>query len=215
MSNTIRLILVDDHELVRAGLVQFFSLSPDIRVVAEASNGAMLLEKLCTTAADLILLDLSMPGLCDSDLITHLRSAYPALPILVLSMHNQTQTVLRALKAGASGFISKNCSPQELKDAIRKIIATGKYLSPDIAQQIALATATGHPATETPLGRLSERELQIFHLLAEGASVGDIAHRLSISDKTVSTHKSNLLRKLALKNIAELVRYAVNYKLHR
>jgi len=206
----IRLMVVDDHELVRAGLIQYLGLSPDVKVVAEAGDGATLLEKLRTTPVDLLLLDLNMPGLCDADLIARLRSAYPDLPILVLSMHNETQTVMRAMKAGASGYISKNCMPPVLLDAIRRVVATGKYLPPNVAEQLAFASA--RTRSDDPLVALSDREQQIYRLLVQGESIGDIARQLCISDKTVSTHKSNLLNKLGLKNVAELVRHSLTRK---
>ncbi|MCK9201853.1 MAG: response regulator transcription factor [Gallionella sp.] len=206
----IRLMVVDDHELVRAGLIQYLGLCPDVSVVAEAGDGATLLEKLRTTPVDLVLLDLNMPGLCDADLIARLHSAYPALAILVLSMHNETQTVMRAMKAGASGYISKNCMPSALLDAIRKVMATGKYLPPNVAEQLAFASACTRSGD--PLETLSEREQQIYRLLVQGESIGDIARQLCISDKTVSTHKSNMLNKLGLRNVAELVRHSLTRK---
>lgn len=206
----IRLMVVDDHDLVRAGLTQFLGLCPDVQVVAEAGDGATMLEKLRTTPVDLVLLDLNMPGLCDADLVARLRSLYPALPILVLSMHNETQTVMRAMKAGASGYISKNCLPPVLLDAIRKVMETGKYLPPNVAEQLAFASACTR--SDDPLEVLSDREQQIYRMLVNGESIGDIARQLCISDKTVSTHKSNLLNKLGLKNVAELVRHSMTRK---
>ncbi|HEX5364320.1 MAG TPA: response regulator transcription factor [Gallionella sp.] len=209
----IRLMIADDHELVRAGLSQYLDLSPDVKVIAEASDGTTLLEKLRSTPVDLVLLDLNMPGLSDADLIMRLRSAYPDLLILVLSMHNEVQTVLRAMKAGASGFISKNCTPPALLNAIRKVSATGKYLPPEIAEQLAFASTGPHSDSSDPLAMLSQREQQIFRLLVTGVAINEIAEQLCISDKTVSTHKSNLLNKLGLKNIAELVHFAVSHRL--
>lgn len=206
----IRLMVVDDHDLVRAGLTQFLGLCPDVKVVAEAGDGAAMLEKLRTTPVDLVLLDLNMPGLCDADLVARLRSLYPALPILILSMHNETQTVMRAMKAGASGYISKNCQPTVLLDAIRKVVETGKYLPPNVAEQLAFASACTR--SDDPLEVLSDREQQIYRMLVNGESIGDIARQLCISDKTVSTHKSNLLNKLGLKNVAELVRHSMTRK---
>jgi len=203
----IRLMVVDDHDLVRAGLIQFLSLAPDVKVVAEAGNGVTMLEKLRTTEVDLVLLDLNMPGLSDADLIVRLRGLYPNLPILVLSMHSETQIVMRAMKAGASGYISKNCQPPVLLDAIRKVIATGKYLPPNVAEQLAFASACTR--SNDPLKVLSDREQQIYRMLVQGENIGDIARQLCISDKTVSTHKSNLLNKLGLKNVAELVRHSL------
>jgi DNA-binding NarL/FixJ family response regulator len=204
----IRLLITDDHELVRAGLVQYLSMSPDIKVVAEASNGNELLQKLHTGIPDLLLLDLSMPGESGVALISHIKSAYPDLLILVLSMHNDVKTVLQAMKAGASGFICKDCSPQILLEAIRKVVATGKYLNPLMAEQLAYAsTSAGTTDIEFIL---SDRELEIYRMIVEGKSINEIASQLYISSKTVSTHKSHLLTKLGLKNIAELVRYAMD-----
>jgi len=141
---TIRLVVIDDNELVRTGLVQYLGMSPGIEVVAEAANGIELLEKLRSTSADLLLLDMTMPGISGEDLIKHIKSIYPDLRILVLSMHNEIQVISRAMKAGASGYISKDCPPQVLLEAVRKTIETGKYLNPAIAGQLAYtATLTG------------------------------------------------------------------------
>lgn len=209
MGTIIRLILADDHELVRAGLVQFLGSSPGIKIVAEASGGTELLEKLSTNQADLLLLDMTMPGISGEGLIASIRSAWPDMLILVLGMHNETQVVLRAMKAGASGYICKDCSPQTLLEAIRKVVVTGKYLDPAMVERLAYATASTVPSAQV----LSERELQVFHLIVEGKSISEIARQLFISDKTASTHKCNIHSKLGLKNVAELVRYAIEHKL--
>jgi len=207
----IRLVITDDHKLVREGLIQFLGMSPDIEVVAEAASGDELLEKLRIITPDLLLLDLTMPGKSGVDLLGYVKSLYPALAIMVLSMHNEVSVVMRAMKAGASGYICKDCSPQTLLEAIRKVVATGKYLSPQMAEQLAYASASSEPDNIELI--LSERELEIFRLMVEGKTVGEIAEQLFISDKTVSTHKSNLLNKLSLRNIADLVRYAIEHKL--
>jgi DNA-binding NarL/FixJ family response regulator len=207
----IRLLITDDQELVRAGLVQYLGMSPDIEVVAEAANGVQLLKKLSTTQVDLLLLDLSMPGECGNELIAHVRKIYPGLLILVLSMYDEVNTVLHAMKAGASGYITKDCSPQTLLEAIRKIVATGKYLSPVMAEQLAFASTLHAPDNIELI--LSDRELEIFHLLVQGKSIGEIANQLCISDRTVSTHKSHLLGKLGFKNTVELVRYSMQREL--
>lgn len=207
----IHLFVADDHDLVRAGLVEYVGLSPDIEVVGEAASGDELLEKLQTTFADMLLLDLIMPGLCGTELISRVRSSYPGMRILVLSMHNETRVVLRALRGGASGFICKDCKPQILLEAIRKVSITGKYLSPAMAEQIAFFSG---PIEQDPIELiLSGRERQIFHLIVDGKKIQEIAKELAISDKTVSTHKYNLLNKLGLKSVAELVRYAMQEKL--
>lgn len=207
----IRLAITDDHELVRAGLVQYLGMSPDIEIVAEAANGDELLEKLRTIQLDLLLLDMSMPGKNGVDLISHIKSIYPDLLIMVLSMHDEVDTVMGAIKAGASGYICKSCSPQTLLEAVRKIVATGKYLSPQMAEQMVYASVSPDPGNIGLI--LSDRELEVFRLIVEGKSVSEIADQLFISDKTVSTHKCHLLGKLELKGVADLVRYAIEHKL--
>lgn len=207
----IRLAITDDHELVRAGLVQFVGASPGFEVVAEATNGDELLAILRTTQIDLLLLDMSMPGISGEELIARIKSSYPDMHILVLSMHNEIQVVLRAIKAGASGYICKDCSPQILLEAIRKVVATGKYLEPAMAERLVYAAVYPDPNNIELI--LSERELEIFRLIVEGKSVSEIAEQLFISDKTVSTHKCNIHSKLGLKSVAELVRYAIEHKL--
>ena len=207
----IRLAITDDHELVRAGLVQFVGASPGFEVVAEATNGDELLAILRATQIDLLLLDMSMPGISGEELIARIKSTYPDMHILVLSMHNEIQVVLRAIKAGASGYICKDCSPQILLEAIRKVVATGKYLEPAMAERLVYAAVYPDPNNIELI--LSERELEIFRLIVEGKSVSEIAEQLFISDKTVSTHKCNIHSKLGLKSVAELVRYAIEHKL--
>lgn len=206
-----RLMITDDHELVRSGLVQFMATFPDVQVVAEANCGADLLEKLRSVQVDVLLLDLVMPGICGAELVARVKGGNPNLRILVLSMHNDTQTVLRAMKAGASGYITKNCSPQTLLDAVRKVAATGKYLDPEMAERLAFASSSAD-VDDVEL-TLSEREMQIFRLIVEGKCIKAIANELSISDKTVSTHKAHILAKLGLKSVADLVRYAMQGKL--
>ncbi len=208
-----RLMVTDDHELIRSGLVQFLSTLPDIQVVAEASCGAETLEKLRVNNIDLLLLDLTMPGISGVELVSRVRSAYPNLRILVLSMHSDTQTVLRTMKAGASGYITKNSSPQKLLEAIRKVVVSGKFLDADMAEQLAFASSSA-PSPEGDVDLiLSEREMQIFRLIVDEKCIKEMANELSISDKTVSTHKAHILAKLGLKSVADLVRYAIQGKL--
>ncbi|MBI3480482.1 MAG: response regulator transcription factor [Nitrosomonadales bacterium] len=207
----IKLAVVDDYELIRAGLVQCLNLAPEIEVVAEASSGAELLDSLRVTRPDLVLLDMVMPNMSGSNLIAHVKSLYPKLPILAISMHNDANTVIRAMKAGASGYLCKDCSPQIMVSAIRKVMETGKYLSPLMSEQLAYAVTSSDPANGS--NALSDREFEIYRLIVEGKSVSDIARQLFISDKTVSTHKSHILSKLGLRNVAELVRYALQREL--
>lgn len=146
----IRLMIIDNHDLVRTGLSQYFDRQPDITVAAEAANGDELLEKLKTVPADILLLDMAMPGLSGADLISNIRKLYPSIHILVLSMRDEAQVVLSAMKAGASGYICKNYSLQTLHEAIREVMATGKYLSPHIIERLASAsTPTVRDETET------------------------------------------------------------------
>lgn len=148
---TIRLIITDDHELVRTGLIQYLGMSPGIEVVADAANGTELMEKLRSISADLLLLDMSMPGICGENLITHIKNNYPDLRILVLSMHSEIPVVLHAIKAGASGYISKDSPPHVLLEAIQKTIETGQYLNPAMAEQLAYAaTLEDEPTPITP-----------------------------------------------------------------
>lgn len=207
----IRLLITDDHDLVRAGLVQYLGLSPDIEIVGEAATGDQLLQKLPATSADMLLLDLIMPGLCGTELIIKIRNSYPGLRILVLSMHDEPQVAMRALKAGASGYICKDCKPETLLEAIRKVSKTGKYISSAMAEQIAFLPAMTELNQIEHL--LSDREKQIFHLIVAGKNIKEISKKLAISNKTVSTHKFNLLNKLGLKSVADLVRIAIQEKL--
>lgn len=207
----IRLLIADDHELIRAGLTQFLGSSPDIEVVSEASCGAELLEKLRVVKIDLLLLDLFMPGECGVELIAHIKNIYPDIHILVLSAHDETQLVRHALQAGASGYICKTCSSKNMLEAVLRVATTGKFLSPLMAEQMAFSSAC--PASTNIEMILSNRELEILHLIVQGKSVKDIANQLFITDKTVSTHKGNILHKLGLKNIVELVQYVTQRNL--
>ncbi len=207
---SIRLIITDDHDLVREGLIQYLGLAPDIELVGEAANGDELLERLHTTLADMLLLDLIMPGMCGTELISRIKKTYPGLRILVLSMYNEPRVVLRSLRAGASGYICKDCKPLTLLEAIRKVSLTGKYLNPAMAEQLAFFSGTAESESIEVI--LSERERQVFHRIVSGKNTKDIAKELEISDKTVSAHKYNLLNKLGLKSVADLVRYAIEEK---
>ena len=184
---------------------------PDVLVVAEAIDGGEVLDCLCKQPVDLLLLDLNMPGISGADLIRRVRGHWATLPILVLSMHNEPQVAAQMLKAGATGYITKDCEPDLLLAAIRKVASNNRYIAPDIAEKIAFeATST---STEVPHSQLSEREREVFRLLTTGLGVNDIAAKLSISNKTVSTHKLRLMEKLNLSSMADLMRYAMQHKL--
>jgi len=207
----IHLFVADDHAIVRSGLKQIFAMAPDMRVMAEASNGAEVIEGLRTYEPDLLLLDMNMPGISGPDLIARIRTQRPSLPILVLSMHNETQLATRALRAGANGYVTKDCEPEILLAGIRKVASGGKFIAPEMAEKMAFDASS---QSEGPRhARLSDRELEVFRLLVAGLSVNEIAGKICISNKTVSTHKVRLMEKLQINSLAELVMYAMEHNL--
>ncbi|WP_248799863.1 response regulator [Pseudomonas sp. MWU13-2105] len=204
----IRLMVADDHRIMREGLKQLFALVKDFCVVAEAENGAQVLDLLRHTEIDILLLDMTMPGSSGEDLIGRIHAHYPKLPILILSMHNEAHIAQRALRAGASGYMTKDHDPETLLAAIRKVGGGGRYLDPELAEQIALQSSGLSP--ESPSQALSAREFQILRMLAQGLSVNQIAEQLVISNKTVSTHKTRLMEKMCFTTSTDLVRYALS-----
>jgi DNA-binding NarL/FixJ family response regulator len=207
----IRIVIADDHAIVRAGLKQMFAIMPDMEVIAEAIDGESVLETLRHSRNDILLLDLNMPGISGPDLIARIRAHWPKQPVLVLSMHDTAQIASRALKAGADGYVTKDSEPEVLLAAIRKVAAGGRFISSEVAQKMALlATASGDLL---PHNTLSDREFDVFKGLIKGMGVNDIADHLSISNKTVSTHKARLLEKMQMASIAELTRYAMDNQL--
>lgn len=207
----IRLLIADDHALVREGLKRLLALAPDISVAAEAENGGQVLDFVRDNSLDLVLLDMSMSGLSGVDVIAHIRSHAPRLPILVLSMHNEPQVAKRALKAGASGYLTKDSDPETLLAAIRRVAGGGRFVDADLAEQMVFEAAL--PAPQLPHEQLSDREFHILRLLAGGKTVNEIAEALSISNKTVSTHKTRLMQKMQFSSNSDLVKYAVSHDL--
>lgn len=207
----IRILIADDHAIVRGGLKQLFAMVKDIEVAAEAVNGMQAIECLRATPVDLVLLDLTMPGMSGTDLITRLRGLFPELPILVLSMRNEPQVVRQVLKAGASGYLTKDSEPEMLVVAVRKAAAGGRFIDPTLAEQLVFDVE--QPGAAPLHEQLSGRETQILTLLARGRSVNDIAADLMISNKTVSSHKAHLMQKMNFMNNADLVRYAIMHGL--
>lgn len=205
----IRLVITEDHAIVRSGLKQLFALQPDIRVVGEAANGDELLALARNIEMDLLLLDMNMPGISGTSLISRVKALNKELPILILSMHNELQMAMRALKAGANGYITKGSEPEMLIAAIRKVAAGGRYIEPGLAEQMVFDINS--PKQQLPHEVLSDREFEVFRLLAAGKSVNEIAGRLALSNKTVSTYKVRLMEKMQLSSNADLVRYAVLY----
>ena len=208
----IRIVLADDHAIVREGLKRIVGDARDFEVAGEAADGGEVMKAVRELDFDVLVLDLSMPGRSGMELIKLVKSEKPKLRILVLSMHQEMQYAVRAIKSGASGYLTKESAPAQLEAAIRKSAAGGAYISAEVAEQLALGAmpgATGAPPHES----LSDREFEVFRMLVAGDAVSDIAQQLNLSVKTVSTHKANLMQKLGLHNQTELVRYALKHGL--
>jgi DNA-binding NarL/FixJ family response regulator len=206
-----RIVIADDHAIVREGLKRIVSTVPDLELVGEAANGTEVMERVRQLAFDVLVLDLSMPGRSGMELIKLVKSEQPRLRILVLSMHQEMQYAVRAIKSGASGYLTKESAPALLEQAIRKIAGGGAWISAEVAEQLALGAMPG--AQAAPHETLSDREFDVLRRLAAGASVTDVATALKLSVKTVSTHKANGMGKMGLNNQSELVRYALKHGL--
>ncbi|MEE9401877.1 MAG: response regulator transcription factor [Desulfobacteria bacterium] len=207
----LRILIADDHAIVRQGLKQIVTETQDMVVAGEASNGQELLNKLKEEDYDVVVLDITMPGRNGVDVLRQLRSERPQLPVLMLSIHPEEQYALRALKAGASGYLTKESAPDELVAAIRKVSQGGKYVSSSLAEKLAFELETGHE--QAPHEALSDREYQVMCMIASGKTVMEIAQELSLSEKTISTYRSRILEKMNMKNNAELTYYAIKNQL--
>jgi DNA-binding NarL/FixJ family response regulator len=208
---TVRIVLADDHAIVREGLKRIVAEVEDFTVAGEAADGTEVMKQVRALDFDVLVLDLSMPGRSGMELIKLVKAEKPRVRILVLSMHQEMQYAVRAIKSGASGYLTKESAPGQLEQAIRKIAAGGAYISAEVAEQLALGAMPGGDAP--PHQALSDREFEVFRMLVTGEAVSDIAGKLNLSVKTVSTHKSNLMQKLGLSNQTELVRYALKHGL--
>ena len=208
----IHVLLVDDHTLVREGLKRIIADSNLFSVVAEAADGNEALQRLRAQAIELVLLDLSMPGRSGVELVKQIKLEFPNLRILVLTMHEEDQYAVRAIRAGASGYLTKDSASASLIMAMEKIARGGMYISARLAEQLALNLQTNEN-TEQPHKLLSDREFQVFLALVDGNAVGEIAAALNLSIKTISTHKAHLLKKMQAQSVAELVRYAMAHAL--
>lgn len=209
--NQIRLGIADDHTIVREGLKQLLGAQDDLTISGEARNAAEVLELVRNTAIDVLILDMSMPGRSGIELIRQVRLDCPKLRILVLSMHEEGQYAVRAIKAGASGYLTKESASSQLVQAIRKIAAGGAFITPAVAEQLALGIMTQNDGP--PHAILSDREFQVFRMIASGLSVSEIALELNLSVKTISTHKARIMLKMNLSNNTELLRYAIAHDL--
>jgi len=207
----IRVLIADDHAVVRQGLKQILGDTPEMLVAGEATNGQEVLDKVRAESWDVVVLDISMPDRSGLDILKELQSERPKLPVLVLSMYSEDQFAVRVLKAGASGYLTKDSAPDELVKAIRKVVSGGTYVSAFLAEKLAFEIGTD--SSKMPHETLSDREFQVLRLIAAGKSVTDIAAELYLSVKTVSTYRARLLQKMNLTTNAELIHYAIQNRL--
>lgn len=207
----IKVLLADDHDIVRAGLRHIVEESGDMEVVAEAADGGEAVRQALALPPDVAVVDLSMPGIDGLEVVGQLKAQYPKLPVLILTMHDEEQFVVRALEAGAMGYITKRAAPDQLVKAIRKLHAGGRYLTSAAAE--ALAMRVGKAPGGSLLDSLSNRELQVLRGLALGQSGREIAEAYGISIKTVNTYRERLLKKLNLRNNIELARFAIQNRI--
>ncbi|MGD8386695.1 MAG: response regulator transcription factor [Desulfobacteraceae bacterium] len=204
----IRVMLADDHNIVREGLRRIIEESGDIHVIAEAEDGRQAMERIRSSVPDVAVVDISMPGMDGLELISLISVELPELPILVLTMHEEEQYVVRAISTGARGYVTKRSASEELVAAIRKVYAGGRYLTESAAESLAVRLARGKKGL-SPLDSLSNREVQVLRRLALGQTNREIAESYCLSIKTVDTYRSRLLKKLNLRNNADLSRFAI------
>ncbi len=202
-----KVLIADDHPIVRTGLKQIIADEPDINIVGEVSNGAEVLEFLMKTPCDLVLLDLSMPKRSGLDVISEIKQIDSNIAILVLSIYPEEQYAVRALRAGAAGYLTKASAPNELIKAMRKVLSGGKYISISLAE--ILASEIDQHTPQQPHERLSDREHQVMLMLAAGKTVTEVAEELNLSVKTISTYRARILEKMNMRNNAQLTFYAV------
>lgn len=207
----IRILIADDHAIVREGLKQIIADIPDMVVAGEAADGQAVLDLVSKDDWDVVLLDIGMPGRGGVDILKQLKYERPKLPVLILSMYPEEQYAVRCLKAGASGYLTKESTPDELVSAIRKVTTGGRYVSASLAEKLAfdLQIDFEKPSHET----LSDREYQVMLLIASGKTVSEIADELSLSVKTISTYRSRILEKMRMKSNLELMHYAIKHGL--
>lgn len=207
----IRILIADDHRIVREGIKQVLSEESSFVIAGEAANGLELLKQLREQEFDVLLMDMSMPGRSGVELIKQVKSEKPKLAILVLSMHKEEQYAVRALRAGALGYLTKESAPDQLISAIQKVARGGVSISPGAAERMALELYGNHDTIPHTL--LSDREYQVFRMIVSGKPINGIADELSLSVKTVSTHKTRILQKMRMSNAAELIHYAIRHQL--
>jgi two-component system, NarL family, invasion response regulator UvrY len=205
-----KILLADDHAVVRHGLKQILTDAFKRATYGEARNAQEALDLVWKQDWDVVVLDITMPGRSGLDVLREIKKSKPRLPVLVLSMHPENQFAVRVLKCGASGYMTKESAPGELVGAVKKVLAGGRYVSNALAENLAASLSANQKA---PQEKLSDREFQVLRLIASGKMVSDIARELSLSVKTISTYRSRILEKMALKNNAELMHYAIQHRL--
>jgi DNA-binding NarL/FixJ family response regulator len=206
-----RILLVDDHEVVRDGIRRIFDDQPGAAAFGEASAGPEALRLVREQDWDVVVLDLSLGGRSGLELLRELKDIRPKLPVLILSMHSEEQYARRSFKAGASGYITKDSPRAELVNAVNKVISGGRYVSPALAEKLVVDLEKG--SDRPPHETLSDREFEVMRLIASGKTVSEIAELLSLSDRTISTYRARLLEKMSMKTNAELTHYAIQNKL--
>jgi DNA-binding NarL/FixJ family response regulator len=208
----IRLLVADDHRIFREGLIRLLADHGDLVVVGQASNSSEVVDALRTHQVDVLIIDLSMPGRGGIEMISYAKATHPGLRVLVMTMHGEEPYVTKALRAGADAYMTKENAADDLAVAIRRVAGGGRYLCSVVAERIALGIAAQDDG-EQRHGRLSEREYRIFEMLVAGKRGWEIAEELSLSEKTVSTHKAHVLRKMEVTNRTELLLYAIRHQL--
>jgi len=210
-TKTIKILIADDHSLIREGLKKILKGASDMKVTAEAQNSQEVLEQVRKTSLDLVVLDISFPGRSGLEILKDLKQEFPKLPVLILSMHPEDRFATRSLMAGASGYLTKDCAAEELIHAIRRVVGGRKYVSASLSEQLAsrLETDAGKPLHET----LSNREYQVLCMIALGKTAKDLAQELSLSVNTVNTYRARILEKMKMTKNAELIRYALQNRL--
>ena len=210
MNRALGVLIVDDHPIVRRGLKQILADTPDVSVVGEAEGAQQALDLSRARMWDVIVLDIGLPGRGGLDVLKVLRDEQPKRPVLVLSMYAEDHYAVRSLKAGASGYLTKEAAPEKFLEAVRKVASGGRYVSPAMAEQRAAAAGSG--AGEVPHERLSDREFEVMRLIASGKTVGAIAAELALSVKTISTYRARMLEKMGLPNNAAVMKYAMEHR---
>ena len=207
----IRIIVADDHLVVRKGITQIISETADMQVVGEAENGPQLLNMASPETCDVVLLDISMPGRSGLEVLKDLKAEHPSLPILILSIHPEEQYAIRALRAGASGYLTKRSAADELISALRMVARNEKYITKSLAEALADYVSSGDDKPRHEI--LSDREFQVLRLIASGKTISEVGVELNLSVKTISTYRSRILEKMDMQNNAEITHYAIKNNL--